>query len=44
MGLLNQVVWTFNDIEYNSIDDFNTKVNQYQKLILKEKAAWKPEE
>lgn len=44
MGLLNQVVWTFSDIEYKSIDDFNTKVHQYQKLILKEKAAWKPEE
>ena len=44
MGLLNQVVWTFNDIEYKSIDDFNAKVNQYQNLILKEKAAWKPEE
>ena len=44
MALLNQVVWTFNDIEYNSIDDFNTKVDQYQKLILKEKAAWKSEE
>lgn len=44
MGLLNQVVWTFTDIEYKSIDDFNTKVIQYQKLILKEKAAWKPEE
>lgn len=44
MGLLNHVVWTFNDIEYKSIDDFNAKVNQYQNLILKEKAGWKPDE
>lgn len=44
MGLLNQVVWTFTDIEYKSMEDFNAKVDQYQKLILKDKAAWKPEE
>lgn len=44
MELLNQVVWTFTDIEYKSIDDFNAKVHQYQNLILKEKASWKPDE
>lgn len=44
MELLNQLVWSFNDTEYESIDEFSAKVNQYQKLILKEKASWNPEE
>ncbi|MFP3596077.1 hypothetical protein [Chryseobacterium sp. SIMBA_029] len=42
MGLLSNILWAFQKKNYNSIEDFNKEITDYQTLILKEKASWEP--
>ncbi|MCT2563056.1 hypothetical protein [Chryseobacterium herbae] len=42
MGLLSNILWAFHRKSYNSIEDFNTEITDYQTRILKEKTSWEP--
>ncbi|QOW10355.1 hypothetical protein Q73A0000_08240 [Kaistella flava (ex Peng et al. 2021)] len=44
MDLLSNIVWSFNDTEYDSKEDFNKDISQYQLKIKKEEASWNPDE
>ena len=44
MDLLNTVVWTFTETEYDSPVDFNNDISQYQITVKKENTSWNPEE
>ncbi|WP_047491355.1 hypothetical protein [Chryseobacterium sp.] len=42
MGLLSNILWAFQKKVYDSSEDFNKEITDYQTLILKEKASWEP--
>lgn len=44
MGLLSNIIWAFKKKGYNSVEDFNKEITDYQTLILKEKASWEPDQ
>ena len=43
MDLLSNIVWSFNDTEYDSKEDFNEDISQYQ-LKIKKEESWNPDE
>ncbi|KAA5531743.1 DUF1266 domain-containing protein [Paenimyroides baculatum] len=42
--VLGDIVWAFQRKKYNDTTDFNNEIEEYQHLILKEKAIWQLEE
>lgn len=44
MSILSNVVWAFHRKSYNSIEDFNKEITEYQTLILKERASWEADQ
>lgn len=42
--VLGNIVWAFQRKKYSDANDFNNEIAEYQKVILKEKAIWQPEE
>ncbi|MBF8456885.1 hypothetical protein IV494_06780 [Kaistella sp. G5-32] len=44
MDLLNNIKWTFTDTEYDSKDDFNVAISEFQVASAPEETVWNPEE
>ncbi|TND01811.1 MAG: hypothetical protein FD123_4187 [Bacteroidetes bacterium] len=44
MSILKKIAWNFNDTDYQTSDDFNKDISQYQLDIMKERASWNPDE
>ena len=44
MDLLGKIAWSFNKVEYKTVDDFNQRVQKYQIDIMKDRACWKSDE